>query len=128
VTTPIRLTIPATAAWVVLVRTATTAVCARMDFGMDRLEDVRLAVDEVASLLIKDAEPDTDLECTLIPSDNGQLDLILSAQTKTGTLPATNSFSWTVLTALVDDVSAVVDANKLSIHLRASASENTVSA
>ena len=127
-TTPIRLTIPATAAWVVLVRTATTAVCARMDFGIDRLEDVRLAVDEVASMLIKDAEPDTDLECTLIPGENGRLDLILSAQTKNGTLPATNSFSWTILTALVDDVSAAVDANKLSIHLRASASENTVSA
>jgi serine/threonine-protein kinase RsbW len=99
-----------------------------MDFGMDRLDDVRLAVDEVASMLIKDAEPDTNLECELIPGDNGQLELILSAQTKTGTLPATNSFSWTVLTALVDDVSAMVDAHKLSIHLRASASENTVSA
>jgi serine/threonine-protein kinase RsbW len=99
-----------------------------MDFAIDRLEDVRLAVDETASMLIKDAEPDSELECAFIPGDNGQLDLVLSAYTKTGTLPPTNSFSWTVLTALVDDVRAVVDSQRLSIHLRASASENTVSA
>ena len=50
-----------------------------MDFAIDRLEDVRLAVDETASMLIKDAEPDSELECAFIPGDNGQLDLVLSA-------------------------------------------------
>jgi len=128
VTTPIRLTIPASPEWVVLIRTATTAVCARMDFGMDRLEDLRLAVDEVASMLIKDAAPDSVIECELLPGQDGRLDVTLSTHTNAGVLPATNSFAWTVLTALVDDVTATVDAHQLSIHLRASASENTVDA
>ena len=127
-TTPIRLTIPATPTWVVLIRTATTAVCARQDFSIDRLDDLRLAVDEVASMLIKDAVPDSVIECELLPGEDGRLDVTLSTHTKAGVLPATNSFSWTVLTALVDDVTATVDADRLSIHLRASASENTVDA
>jgi serine/threonine-protein kinase RsbW len=99
-----------------------------MDFSLDRLEDVRLAVDETASMLIKGAQPDSELEVELNPQVGGQLDLTFSVQTATGALPATNSFSWTVLTALVDDVRATVDATHLSIHLRASATENTVSA
>jgi serine/threonine-protein kinase RsbW len=128
VTTPIRLTIPASPQWVVLIRTATTAVCARLDFSMDRLDDLRLAVDEVASLLIKDAVPDSVIECELLAGEDGRLDVTLSTHTNAGVLPPTNSFSWTVLTALVDDVTATVDADRLSIHLRASASENTVDA
>ena len=79
-------------------------------------------------MLIKDAEPGSELECEFIPGEDGNLELVLSAHTKTGTLPPTNSFSWTVLTALVDDVRAVVDSTRLSVHLRASASETTVSA
>lgn len=95
---------------------------------MDRLEDLRLAVDEVASMLINDALPDSTIECELLPGDSGQLEVTLSARTNAGVLPATNTFSWTVLTALVDDVTATVDSDRLSIHLRASASENTVDA
>jgi serine/threonine-protein kinase RsbW len=128
VTTPIRLTTPASPSWVVLIRTATTAVCARLDFSMDRLDDLRLAVDEVASLLINSALPDSVIECEFLPGDDGQLDITLSTTTKAGVLPPTNSFSWTVLTALVDDVTATVDTNRLSIHLRASASEHTIDA
>ena len=118
--TSIRLRIPASSAWVVLARTAATACCARLDFDVERLEDVRLAVDEVAGLLIGKAVPGSEISCVFTPYDDGRLDIALTAATTTGTLPQTDTFAWAVLTALVDDVRATVDAAELTVLLRTS--------
>ena len=124
----IRLTVPASAAWVVLARTAATACCARLGFDVDRLEDVRLAVDEVATMLIAQSVPDGEMTCELTAHDDGRLDIALRAATTTGTLPATDTFAWAVLTALVDDVTATVDAHDVTVVLRTSRSATTVDA
>jgi serine/threonine-protein kinase RsbW len=125
VSNPIRLIIPASSAWVVLVRTAASACCARLDFTVDRLEDVRLAVDEVAAMLITMAEPGSDITCEFTPHDGDQLDIAVSARTSVGTLPRTDTFAWAVLTALVDDVTATVDATGVTVLLRTSRSATT---
>jgi len=122
VSAPIRLSIPASPAWVVLVRTAASACCARLDFPVDRLEDVRLAVDEVATLLVADAEPEAELVCELTPFDDGRLEVRMSAATTSRRLPPSDSFAWAVLTALVDDVTTAVDATRTTVVLRTSAS------
>lgn len=116
----IRLTVPASPSWVVLVRTTATACCARLDFDVDRLEDVRLAVDEVATLLIGQAVPDAEIACAFTTHDDGRLDVALRARTATGRLPDTSTFAWAVLTALVDDVTATVDALDVTVVLRTS--------
>jgi serine/threonine-protein kinase RsbW len=118
--TPITLRIPASSAWVVLARTTATACCARLDFGVDRLEDVRLAVDEVAAMLIADATPGSEITCVFTPYETGGLDIALTAATGSGTLPRTDTFAWAVLTALVDDVTATVDASEVTVVLRTS--------
>jgi len=128
VSTAIRLSIPASSAWVVLVRTAATACCARLDFDVERLEDVRLAVDEVAALLIDHAVPGTDVRCELTPYDDGRLDIALTADTTTGALPPTDTFAWAVLTALVDDVTATVDSSRTTVLLRTSRTAASVGA
>jgi serine/threonine-protein kinase RsbW len=120
VSTSIRLRIPASSAWVVLARTTATACCARLDFDVERLEDVRLAVDEVAGLLIAQAVPGSEVSCVFTPYDDGRLDIAITAATETGTLPQTDTFAWAVLTALVDDVHATVDAAELTVVLRTS--------
>ena len=109
----------------VLARTTATACCARLDFGVDRLEDVRLAVDEVAAMLIAEASPGTELTCVFTPYDHGGLDIALTASTGTGVLPRTDTFAWAVLTALVDDVTATVDASEVTVVLRTSRSAST---
>ena len=123
--TSIRLRIPAASAWVVLARTTATACCARLDFDLERLEDVRLAVDEVAGMLIAQAAPGGEISCTFTPYDDGRLDIELSAATESGTLPRTDTFAWAVLTALVDDIRATVDSSELRVVLRTSRSAAT---
>jgi len=120
VSTSIRLRIPASSPWVVLVRTTATACCARLDFDVERLEDVRLAVDEVAGMLIAQAVPGSEVSCVFTPYDDGRLDIAITAATETGTLPQTDTFAWAVLTALVDDVHATVDDAELTVVLRTS--------
>lgn len=119
---PIRLRIPASSAWVVLARTTATACCARLDYDVDRLEDVRLAVDEVVGLLIGQADPGTDIACVFTPYDDGRLDIEVNATSDSGTLPPSDSFAWAVLTALVDDITTTVDAGSVSVLLRTSRS------
>ncbi len=104
----------------VLVRTTAVACCARLDYDVDRIEDVRLAVDEVAGLLIADAAPDSELDCLFTPLEGGRLDIALTTGTGSGRLPQTDTFAWAVLTALVDDVTATVDAAEVTVLLRTS--------
>jgi len=120
VTRPLRLTVPAESAWVLLVRTAATSVCARLDYDVERLEDVRLAVDEVAGILVADAEPGSDLDCTLQADDDGRLVVTLCANTVTPSLPSPDSFAWAVLTALVDDVAVHVEGPSVTVVLHTS--------
>ena len=94
-------------------------------FGIS-LEDVRLAVDEVAGMLVAAAVDDSEIRAVFTPHDDGRLDIALTAETATGTLPATDTFAWAVLTALVDDITATVDAVELTVVLRTSRSSRTV--
>ena len=114
----VRLEIPAASGYLVLARTAVAALCARLDYPLDRLEDVKLAVDEACSLLLSDTDADGSLTVTLAPTDSGELIVTISSITRHGKTPKQSSFAWTVLTALVAGVSATVDDGRVSIELR----------
>jgi serine/threonine-protein kinase RsbW len=120
VSSSIRLRIPASSGWVALARTTAVACCARLDFDVERLEDVRLAVGEVAGMLIAQAVPDGEISGVFTPHDDGRLDIALTTTSRTGTLPRTDTFAWAVLTALVDDVTTTVDAAEVTVVLRTS--------
>jgi serine/threonine-protein kinase RsbW len=105
---------------VVLLRTAAAAACARLDYDVDRLEDVRLAVDEVAAMLVADALPDTDLECALASDDDGRLTVTLAGERDGAPLPDRDSFAWAVLGALVDDVEVRTEGARVVVVLQAS--------
>jgi serine/threonine-protein kinase RsbW len=125
VSSSIRLRIPASDAWVALARTTAVACAARLEFDVERVEDVRLAVGEVASLLVAQAVAGSEVECVFTPHDDGRLDITLSTPTGTGALPPTDTFAWAVLTALVDDVTTRVDAATVTVVLRTSRSATT---
>jgi serine/threonine-protein kinase RsbW len=112
----VTLTIPADTANVSLARTVAAAMSARADLPIDQLEDVRLAVDEAVSQVMLDAPPGSDVTCAFRVSGS-VLDITIAAASSSGQVPAQDTFSWTVLRALVDTVTAEVDDGVVRLHL-----------
>lgn len=108
----VTLRIPARSAYVVLIRAAVSAMCARLDFTIDRIEDVKLAVDESAALILGDAEPGADMDVRLTPDAPDGLRVAMTGPTVHGRSLPRDGFTWTVLTALVDEVIATVAADR----------------
>ncbi len=99
-----------------LARTVAAAMAARADLPLDQLEDVRLAVDEAVTQLVLDAPDDAFVTCMFTIADD-VLDVRVSAPSRSGAPPARNTFSWTVLSALVDEVVATVDSGSVTLDL-----------
>jgi serine/threonine-protein kinase RsbW len=120
----VTLRVPASSAFVVLIRAAVSAMCARLDFTIDRIEDVKLAVDEAAALLLSDAPADTSLDVRFTTDAPDGMRVEMTAPTVHGRSLERDSFTWTVLTALVDEVVATVSADRsLTISLAVHRSE-----
>jgi len=102
------LTLPASSAYLSVLRTATAGLAARLDFTLDDIEDLRIAVDEACAMLLTDAAPGSDLTCRFAL----EATLIRVSVTVAGHagLPARDTFAWTVLCALAGEVDAVTDA------------------
>lgn len=121
----VELSVPATTSHVSLIRSATAAICAQADFTIDGLDDVQLAVDEACALLIDEAPPDAHLAVTW-QVDGQQVGIDLTCPSASGRPVPTNTFAWTVLTALVDRVEADLRGDCLHISLVAHGIESTV--
>jgi serine/threonine-protein kinase RsbW len=112
----VTLTFPADTSNVRLARTVAAAMAARADLPVDQLEDVRLAVDEAVSQLIFDAEADATISCRFALAGT-DLDIAVSGLTRTGDVPSTETFSWMVLSALVDAVAAESSSRVVTLRL-----------
>lgn len=112
------LRLPAQSAYLSVLRTATASLASRLDFTLDDIEDLRIAVDEACAMLLSQAVAGAELECvfTLAPEAIG---VSVTVPTVDGAVPSRDTFAWTVLTALAGDVDAAVDADKnVTITLR----------
>jgi hypothetical protein len=56
----VRLSVPAATANLRVVRLVAASLAADLEFGVDEIEDVRVAVDELAAVLLEPAEPNGD--------------------------------------------------------------------
>ncbi len=59
----VEIRLPADSAYLSVLRTATAGLAARLDFTLDEIEDLRIAVDEACGLLLHDAAPGSSLSC-----------------------------------------------------------------
>ncbi len=104
------LRLPAAGAYLSVLRTATASLASRLDFTIDDIEDLRIAVDEACAMLLTQARAGADLECTFeLTTDAIRVDV--SVLTLDGREPARDTFAWTVLTALAGEVDSSVDAD-----------------
>lgn len=100
-----------------MLRTATAGLAARLDFTLDEIEDLRIAVDEACAILLQQAVPGSVLSCVFRLVDDS-LEVTVSAPTTDGHAPSRDTFAWTVLSALAGKVSSAVDEDKtVSISL-----------
>jgi len=112
----ITVRIPAEAGHVPLLRTAVAGVAARQDFTLEEVDDLRMGVEEAAVLLLR-RSASQPIELHLEVTGDG-LDIRLETVID-GDEPAidTSSFSWTILSALVDEVASTREGNRARIAL-----------
>ena len=113
----VTIKLPAAGAYLSVLRTATAGLAARLDFTLDEIEDLRIAVDEACAMLLTQALPGADLECRFA-LDSDSMRVGVSVLTLDGQEPSRDTFAWTVLAALAGEVdsSAGVD-NRVTITL-----------
>ena len=104
----VQLAMPAESAYLSVLRTATAGLAARLDFTLDEIEDLRIAVDEACAMLLAQAIPGTSLECGFdLGAD--QVTITVSVVAAEPRIPAKDNFAWTVLSALAGTVDSRLD-------------------
>jgi len=114
----VEVCMPAEGAYLSVLRTATAGLAARLDFTLDEIEDLRIAVDEACAMLLPQAIPGTNLECGF---DLGaeEMTITVSVVAAEPSMPARDTFAWTVLSALAGAVdSRLGPGDQVSIVLR----------
>lgn len=110
--------LPAASAYLSVLRTATAGLAARLDFTLDEIEDLRIAVDEACAMLLAQAVPGTDLACEFELTGDA-MRIAVSVLTVDGREPSRDTFAWTVLSSLAGDVDAYVGADdRVSVVLQ----------
>jgi serine/threonine-protein kinase RsbW len=103
----VHVRMPAESAYLSVLRTATAGLAARLDFTLDEIEDLRIAIDEACAMLLAQAIPGTDLECGFeLGAD--QVTITVSVTAAQAKMPARDTFAWTVLSALAGTVDSRV--------------------
>ena len=99
--------VPASPAFVQVLRNVVAGVAARLDMPIDQIEDIRLAVTEAASILLGEGDP-TMLRMT-IGRDDDSLDVTLTSDGRVDPWPSERvmaSWPWLVVKGLTDQLRA----------------------
>ena len=112
----VELRLPADSAYVAILRTATAGLAARIDFTLDDIEDLRIAVDEACAMVLPQAAPASFLECRFW-LDPGSITVSVSAECESPEQPSKDGFAWTVLSALATTATAEAADGHLTISL-----------
>jgi len=119
------ITLPADSAYLSVLRTATAGLAARLNFTIDEIEDLRIAVDEACAMLLPQAVSGADITCEFRLED-GSIRVGVSVLTDDGEEPSRDTFAWTVLAALAGEVDSTVDPDRrVTITLRKHGSGTT---
>lgn len=110
----VSLRVPADGAYVSVLRTMTAGLAARLDFTVDDIEDLRIAVGEACALVLPEARPGGDLEAEFRQTP-GTLTVSVRVETERRADPDYESFAWQVLSTLAAEATADADERRLEI-------------
>ena len=101
----VELRLPADGVYVSVVRTTTAGLAARLDFLIDDIEDLRIAVGEACAMVLPEADPGSQLVCSyFLAPGRLTVDVAVSASSPEG--PEYDSFAWQVLSTMATDAEA----------------------
>ena len=112
----VELRLPADSAYVSVLRTTSAGLAARLDFTLDDIEDLRMAVGEASALVLPEAEPGSDLLCEFFMRP-GELTIAVGGPSQSPAPPDEDTFAWQVLTTLATKASATTDNQRFTISL-----------
>ena len=112
----VELRLPAEGAYVSVLRTTTAALAARLDFTLEDIEDLRMAVSEAAALCLECAADDADLDVVF---DLGADTIGVTVTTTCDTEAEIDeeSFAWQVLTTLASSATVSTAEGELVVTL-----------
>jgi serine/threonine-protein kinase RsbW len=103
----VELRLPADGAYASVLRTTTAALAARLDFTIDDIEDLRMAVAEAIAMVLEVADEGSELVSSFVLRP-GEMTVSMSVGAQAPGEPDYDSFAWQVLTTL--STSAKVEA------------------
>lgn len=119
--------LPAETAYVAVLRMAAAGIAARLDFTLDDIEDLKMAITEASALVLDAAAPEANLQTAFYMRDT-TLTVEVSAEAADAVGPDPESFTWQVLNSTATDVTATAADGRLQIALSvASSSISTLS-
>ncbi|GAA5150842.1 anti-sigma regulatory factor [Nocardioides marinquilinus] len=112
----VELRVPADSAYASVLRTTTAGLAARLDFTIDDIEDLRIAVGEANAMVLEHADAGSDLLCRfhLAP---GRMVVSVSVAAATQPVPDLDSFAWQVLTTLASEADISTADGRFAIEM-----------
>jgi len=111
----VSLRVPADGAYVSVLRTMTAGLAARLDFTVDDIEDLRIAVGEACALVLPEADPGGDLEAEFHLGP-GLLTVTVGVATGGPREPDYDSFAWQVLSTLATEAAIAGDGTRFEVR------------
>ncbi|GAA2124167.1 anti-sigma factor [Nocardioides bigeumensis] len=112
----VELRLPADSAYVSVLRTTTAGLAARLDFTIDDIEDLRIAVGEASALVLPEADEGSDLVCRFFMSP-GRLTVSVTVAATTPHTVDYDSFGWQVLTTLASEAALEPGEGELTVRV-----------
>ncbi len=112
----VELRLPADSAYVSVLRTTTAGLAARLDFPIDDIEDLRIAVGEACAMVLPQARSGSDLTCRFFLAP-GALTVEVAVAASGPTEPDYDSFAWQVLSTLATGADADSSGDRFAISL-----------
>jgi serine/threonine-protein kinase RsbW len=110
------LRVPASSAFVAVLRSLAAGLAARCDLTLDEIEDLRIAVDEACALLLPLAPPGEMLTAEF-GLRSGELVVQVQVAARDDADLRRDGFGWTVLEALVSEVATERAPGSMTITL-----------
>ena len=112
----VELRLPVDSAYVSVLRATTVSLAARLDFTIDDIEDLRMAVGEACAIVLPRADDGSDVTCRYFMS-KGLLTITVTVPSQDLEAPEPDGFAWQMLNALTTNATAEADAGEFTVSM-----------